>query len=231
MDIPEFKLQSREDVINFQAHLTAYLKKSIGWESPYIDLLVAYDKLIPHERQGALLFSGLMDLKINFTLVVLDNFHSGAAWNELCSATVKEEKSVLDDFPFFYGRMEVHRHNANFVFRYRAIWDKIMGILVLLHSEEEYKRFSQAKSKKKFFKKLAPKMKFLPPDYAEVLLAELVKFDDAFRTREIHGFGILRKWSFVMGSFHETPLIDLKNHWNWLLHHLITLEKIIASIS
>jgi HD-GYP domain-containing protein (c-di-GMP phosphodiesterase class II) len=62
------------------------------------------------------------------------------------------------------------------------MWDKIMGILLLLSSEEKYDKYNSAKSRKKAFKKLSEDVTFIDPDYVESILTHLQKFDDSFRT-------------------------------------------------
>jgi hypothetical protein len=108
---------------------------------------------------------------------------------------------------------------SSFVLRYRALWDKVLGLLVLLTAPRDYDRFASAKSRKKSFKRIVEtSVPALQPIVG--LLVELQRFDDHFRTAEAHGSGTLRKWTFSMHPLHQTPLVDLVGFWN-LLNTLI----------
>jgi hypothetical protein len=225
-----FTLNNLKEVECFQNYLHKYLLDVIGTILPYIDLIKAYNNLGNKSNQHNRLFYALLDLKINFILLTIDEFKSGVKWNNLCSSNSSDERNVLENYSFFYGRLEVHKHYSNFIPRYRAIWDKIMGIIILFDSESKYEQFQHSKSKKKAFSKITSEIQFISKGFSDIVIDSLEKFDNTFRTNEMHNFGSLRKWSFLMISYHKTPILELKNYWNWLLPMLVEIDKMIDKI-
>lgn len=225
-----FTLDNIEEVEIFQNYLHEYMFETIGTSLSYINLVKAYEKLSKKENHHNRLFYAILDLKINFVLLAIDEFNTGAIWNKFCSSYSSDNAKITDNYKYFFGKMEVHKHFSNFIPRYRAIWDKIMGIIILFDSESKYEQYQHSKSKKKSFKNLTNDINFLSKDFAENVTNYLEKFDNTFRTNEMHNFGSLRKWSFLMTSFHKTPLIDLKNFWNWLLPMLVEIDNLINHI-
>lgn len=159
-------IKNEEDVKKIEKLISSFSKHHTGTSLPYIDIVKAYQKLTPHGNHGSRVFAALIDLKINFTLLSLDSFFSGAIWNEQNSIKLSEEETVLDNHSLFFKRLEIHRHHSNYIPRYRAIWDKIMGILLLIHSEEIYNKYNAKKSRKKAFKNLSAEVKFLEKNFA-----------------------------------------------------------------
>lgn len=223
-------IKNEEDVRKIETLILSYSKRQTGTSLPYIDIVKAYHKLTPHGNHGSRVFAALIDLKINFTLLSLDSFFAGAKWNEQNSIKLSDEENVLDNPSLFYKRFEIHRHHSNYIPRYRAIWDKIMGILLLIHSEEIYNKYNAAKSRKKAFKNLSSEVKFLEKNFADNIFEHLVKFDDNFRTPEVHRFGSLRKYSFLKSPHEEEEYKEFLSSWNYLILILIEIDKVIEAI-
>ena len=114
--------------------------------------------------------------------------------------------------------------------RYRSIWDKIMGLFVLFHVPESYEKYCKAKSRKKEFMKLMLSAKEMPKESIDNISEAISDFDQKFRTPEVHGTGVLRKWGLTMLSLDETPFFELIHYWNWLVSIFKTIDKIIAAI-
>ena len=171
-----------------------------------------------------------MSIKINYVFLLLDSFYSGAIWNSQNKIKLSKEESILNNHLLFNKRLEIHRHNSSYIPRYRAMWDKIMGILLLLSSEEKYDKYNSAKSRKKAFKKLSEDVTFIDPDYVESILTHLQKFDDSFRTPEVHRFGALRKYSFLHNPFDKIEYAQLRGSWNHMVDTLLKIDKLIETI-
>lgn len=219
-----FSLSSRDEVIRFEELLESYSSDRAQMPLRHISLLEAYDRLI-NIKDGARLFSALLDIRINIALLYLDTHAVGATWNAFFSKGKLEGGSVLEAENKFFGKMDIHRFNSSFVLRYRAIWDKIMGLIVLLNCPDEYERFSSARSRKKVFAKIASTHGLLDAETILTLSKLLTEFDRKFRTPEAHGTGALRKYSFLMESLANNPQIELIEYWNVVNSFLADLGK------
>lgn len=94
------------------------------------------------------------------------------------------------------------------------MWDKLMGLIILIYAPGDYDAFSNAKSKKRTFTKIAQKHGFAESGFLTNLNELLTRFDNTFRTSEAHGTGTLRKYSFSMESMADNPQIELIGFWN-----------------
>lgn len=229
MQTEHFKLNSIEEVKLFSERLDAFQKNKLGHSLHYIDLATAFSKL-QNYPQGGRLFTALLDLKLSLVMLNFDMTKAGGIWNQNFSKGKFEGGTVLDNQGKFDGKAEIQYYHANFVPRYRAFWDKIMGLLVLLFDSDNYDKFRRAKSRKKEFEKLCKEIPQIPDEFVTNILNGLSDFDQNFRTPEIHGTGVIRKWSFTMFALHETPLVDFIKYWNWLLPMLTEIDRIILSI-
>lgn len=230
MTLSVFALNSREEVVAFQEMLEGYSKTAFQTPLPHISLIDAYDYL-QARSDGGRVFTALLDLQINSLLVFADIYSMGATWNRLFSKGKLEGGSVLDSRIKFDGKMEIHRSNTSFVLRYRAIWDKIMGLMILMHTPVQYENFMKAKSRKKEFIKIAKASKFADEVFLNNLEELLTSFDNKFRTAEAHGSGVLRKYSFVMESLEKNPQIELVEYWNKVNQFLLNYGKIFTDSS
>ena len=230
MSPEHFSLNSREEVIRFEELLESYSSTRAQIPLKHIPLLEAYDRLINEER-GARLFTALLDIRINFVLLFLDIHAVGTTWNASFSKGRLEGGSVLETEDKFFGKMDIHRFNTSYVLRYRALWDKIMGLIVLAYAPSEYERFSSAKSRKKTFMKIADVHGFLGSETVSSLNALLTEFDEKFRTPEAHGTGSLRKYSFLMESLADNPQIELIQFWNAVNSFMAELGRILPMAS
>lgn len=215
MEFESFSLKNREEVESFENLLAQYTKTRGQLSLSHISLTSVYDALQERE-DGGKVFTAILDIQINFMLLYCDSHSVGATWNQLFSKGKFEGGSVLDNPVKFFGKMDIHRFNTSYILRYRALWDKLMGFLILLFVPNEYDRFCKSKSKKKSFKKIAHGVPQLTDEFVLSLENMLQKFDNEFRTAEAHGTGVLRKYSFTMESMHQNPQIELVGYWNML---------------
>lgn len=210
-----FALETREEVQRFETLLSEYSQARSQLALSHISLVKAWDHL--HERSdGGRVFTALLDLYLNLHLVDFDLTTIGGTWNGLFSKGKLEGGSILDSQQKFFGKMDIHRFATSFVFRYRAIWDKLMGFFVLCFVPTRYEDFCKSKSKKKAFRSIASNTDALPSEFVTKILDALEEFDNKFRTPEAHGTGSIRKWSLTMEGMEENPFLDLIGHWNVL---------------
>jgi len=215
METITFSLGNREEVVRFEKFLFQYAEYKAQFALKHISLVDAYDQLKTRE-DGGRIFTAILDVQINFILVCLDFNMVGAIWNGSFSKGKLEGGSILDSEEKFFGKMEIHRYSTSYILRYRALWDKLLGLLILIESPEDYEEFIGSRSKNKSFRKIANRNKNIPCDVVQSLEAILTNFDDKFRTAEAHGTGLLRKYSFTMESMANTPQIELIRYWNFL---------------
>ena len=200
-----FVLNNREDVIKFENLTKSYIKdRALSAEGLHLSLVKAYDHC---QKRGddKKLFYVLLDIYINFGLLHCDMI--SANQGKLIGG------NVLNSEENFFEKMDMHRFYSSFIFRYRAMWDKLMGLLVLICvSEEQYEKYTNSKSRLAKFEKICKEFNILQIDSVIQIIESIREFDDNFRTPEAHGAGALRKWSFLMNS--ESPVDNLLGYWN-----------------
>ncbi len=223
-----FSLGSRDEVVTFEVMLDSYSTQNFQMPLQHISLVEAYD-FLQNRTDGGRVFAAVLDLRINLILVFSDITSMGAVWNKFFSKGKLEGGSVLDNAIKFNGKMDIHRFNTSFVLRYRALWDKVMGLLVLMDAPQYYDQFMKAGSRKKEFIKIAEAQKICEEVFIEELVDLLTTFDNKFRTSEAHGTGVLRKYSFLMESMIDNPQGDLVNYWNRLNQFIANYGKVFRS--
>lgn len=223
-------INNLEDAKKFENLILQYGKSHTGAELPYINIENIYSKLHSKGNHGSRLIAAFVDLKVNFISLLIDNFISGAKWNEQLKIKINDNESLLDHPQLFLIKLEVHRNEANYIVRYRAVWDKIMGILLLLQSEDLYEKYNSSKSRKKAFKKLSINSTLYDNEFVEYVETHVTYFDDNLRTGEIHRFGSLRKYFSLKNPHKEEAYLKLRSSWNHMLEILSQLDKIIDGI-
>jgi hypothetical protein len=213
MKYETFSLKDKSEVESFESLLNEYITDRAQFSPCHISLVSVYESL-QAEENGGRVFTAILDITINFMLLWTDAIKVGSIWNQYFTQGKLVGGSVLDSRDKFFGKMDIHRFNSSFVLRYRALWDKLMGFLILYHAPEKYDSFCCAKSRKRSFVKLAKGIPELTDEYIKNVEELISRFDAEFRTPEAHGTGSLRKYSFTMESIHNNPQIELVEFWN-----------------
>jgi hypothetical protein len=226
MTHPSFRLRNRDEVAVFERHLDEYVAARAGVALRHISLLETYDRL-HGTRDASRIFAALLDLQTQIAFLHIDLHSIGRIWNEEFAPGLCEGLSLLESPGKFFGKADLHRTNSSYVLRYRAIWDKIMGLLVLLLLPAQYNRFIGAKSRKRMFRQLAASMPLLPPTLVDQIESTITRFDDQFRTSEAHGTGVIRKWNYLLEAPENNPQLRLFQFWNVLNHMVIIVGDII----
>jgi len=220
-----FKLQTREDVECFDQFLAEYEISKGSVHVPYIPLTKVYDAL-QSRSDGGRVFTAFLDIYINIAMLGIDVSVMPKVTNRDRKEGRTPDSSILDDLGHFKERMELHHGNTNFIFRYRALWDKLLGFLVLMYIPEEYERFFSSKSRKKAFNKIAVEKGVFPTNLWKYLERVLNDFDNRYRTPEAHGVGAMRKWSLIVQTADSNPQTGLMGMWNVLvsfMHQLVSI--------
>ena len=118
--------------------------------------------------------------------------------------------------------------NIDIALRYRAFYDKFMGILVLALCPDDYDSFIKADSRKKEFGKKM--VGHLDSSSIKSLIASISHLDDTFRTPEVHQTGRMRKWVLSSQDLFLDNEFDLLGYMNDILNLSIWLDELIETI-
>lgn len=159
------------------------------------------------------IFSIFLDLKINFA-------NLSAYIYELLGS----EYDVSNLPKMLHPRMKLQFYANACVMTCRAIWDKLMGVIIFIElGLKSYEQFIGSSSKKKYFRKHIEDLssdKF-PKETLEEFIEVITRLDDTFRTQEAHGSGgNIRNAAFSDGSLSNTVLIEIVGHYNYLYEYL-----------
>lgn len=210
-----FELSSVEDIDRFEKLLFAYVEREAAEMPAFFTLVEAY-KYLQDDPDGARLFTSLLDIQISIALLWCDVIVLGGQFNRTTPARMAERKSPFPEAEAFRLRMRMHQSANGFVFRFRSLWDKLMGLFVLRFVPERYDWFCSAKSKKAAFRKIMAAHDFLAPGLVETASQLVQGFDDLHRTAEAHGTGTLRKVSFSWTTAEDSPAVKLLGYWNFV---------------
>lgn len=203
----EFQLKNPEEAVRFERHLAEYRERRGLHPYSHLPLAQAHKVLVDDPQEARLLVS-LFDIQLSRTFLNEDLNVISDVLNRDIRERRSSEQSILADPDFFAERVELHRACTNFVLRYRALWDKVMGVLILLLCSNEYDKFCKASSRLKKFGKIMRSASALSEDKCIKIEKCITDFSDRFRTAEAHGSGVLRKWSFVVQDGEDNPIED-----------------------
>jgi hypothetical protein len=144
---------------------------------------------------------------------------------------MRSRRDLADIFGF-------NRAWFGFVTLYRSFYDKFMNTVILSCYETELKSFESAPSKKKKFRKI---LESSPSAYVEevglfinfpqefvVWMNEFISIvDDQYRTAEVHGAGMARKWIFSENDLGQTPYRSLGQ----FIDHIAQFFDLVACIA
>ena len=222
-DVQRFQFNDKHDVEVFDAMLETYHKTETGYSLSYIPLPKAYE-VIFNQCNDTRIFPALVDIKLNFVILSCDSFGACCLWNELSSSNSVSNRNIVIENKFI-AQFKLHRLLSSYVLRYRAIWDKIMRLIILLFCPESLQRYDDSKSKKGGFKKIAIESGKISSEFANDIHELLERFDNYFRTPEAHGTGTIRKWSFIEPMV-DNPSFELMGYWNRLLDIMTKFNEI-----
>lgn len=230
-----FNLSSRDEVIKFEELLHQYEIEQARVCLPHLPLIKAYN-YSQTRIDGGKVFASFLDIKINFSMLWLEHQTMLTSRNKFTTKENLKGFSILDSDLEFFARIDFHRAGSSFILRYRALWDKIMGFLVLTFIPQKYKDYENANRRKKAFIKIVNTLIESDPEkhkvfntFAEEIILNLEGFDNVYRTPEAHGTGVLRKWSLSNLSFQDDPSFDLiLGYWNFLNQTMSNIGKIFV---
>lgn len=229
--MPEaFALNSRDEAAIFDDLLAKWQSNRKGSTVQFFPLTEVWDAIQANPDEAGRIFSAVLDLKLNLAFLPVDLLEIADVLNR----DLKERQpshGILQDPAHFMERMDLLRASLDYILRYRAVWDKIMGLVVLLTTPSHYQGFVDAPRRKAKFRSIASETGKIPLSFVDEVETLLTEFDNKYRTAEAHGSGRMRKWSLVVQLEEYNPneaLLWSWNHLNDLLQRLPVFFKQVS---
>lgn len=219
----EFKLKDKSEVVRFNELLENYVHDEIHIPFSAINLCAWFDKCMTLPKGGRL-FTALFDLKITVAFLFIDSIKAAPNGN---SINRKDDIDILSNPVLFKKKLNMLHENIDIVMRYRAFYDKFMGVLVLALCPDDYDSFVKADSRKKEFGKKM--VGHLDPSSIKSLIASISHLDDTFRTPEVHQTGRMRKWVLSSRDLFLDKEFDLLGYMNDILNLSIWLDELVKT--
>ena len=186
-----------------------------------LNLTRAFDYCMVLKENGPKLFAALLDLKITIAFLFIDGVKYAPDFNAL---NRKDGINILEDEALFNKKMKMLHHNIDLAIRYRAFYDKFMGVTVMLLKPIKYEDYNNAKSRKKLFPDL---VKGLLDDKSIATLIEQVTYlDDNYRTPEVHQTGSMRTWVLTSQDLFLDKQLNLMNYFHWVLGYADWIDDV-----
>ena len=186
-----------------------------------LNLTRAFDYCMVLKENGPKLFAALLDLKITIAFLFIDGVKYAPDFNAL---NRKDGTNILENEALFNKKMKMLHHNIDLAIRYRAFYDKFMGVTVMLLKPIKYEDYNNAKSRKKLFPNL---VKGLLDDKSITTLIEQVTYlDDNYRTPEVHQTGSMRTWVLTSQDLFLDKQLNLMNYFHWVLGYADWIDEV-----
>lgn len=218
-----FSLHNREEVETFETMLHKHVEAETHLPFHSLNLTQAFDYCIALKENGAKLFAALLDLKITIAFLFIDAIKYAPDFNAF---NRKDGSNILKDEALFNKKMKMLHYNIDLAIRYRAFYDKLMGLIVMLLNPAKYEDYNKAKSRKKLFPSLVKGI--LDDDSLATLLEQVTYLDENYRTSEVHQTGSMRTWVLTSQDLFLDKQLNLMNYFNWTLGYADWLDEVIA---
>ena len=107
------------------------------------------------KEYGSRVFMAILDLAISQTNCTCELDDRIKIWNKYFASDNlygnTPQSAILESQSFFEGKLYLQRYLNSFVLKFRAHWDKIMGLYFLIWKYDLYPKFIRAHKKKKMF--------------------------------------------------------------------------------
>lgn len=182
----------------------------------WVNLPQAFE-LLQGVKEGHRIFSYVLDIELNF-VIVSQEFTEAHRPVQMANWPANVQTQVIPaEHVEFFQKVHAQKCISAGVFRYRALFDKIMALFVLIGAPDQFERYDKARSKKRVFQKIAEEHFGIPPEGVQKFVTFLEDFDNLFRTPEAHGSGSIKKWIFADKlPFMESGHADLLKYQNML---------------
>lgn len=218
-----FTLHNREEVETFETMLHKHVEAETHLPFHSLNLIQAFDYCMTLGERGGTLFAALLDLKITIAFLFIDAIKYAPDFNAL---NRKDGSNILEDEALFNKKMKMLHHNIDLAVRYRAFYDKLMGLIVMLLNPPRYEDYNKANSRKKLFPSLVKGI--LDDDSLATLLEQVTYLDENYRTSEVHQTGSMRTWVLTSQDLFLDKQLNLMNYFNWVLSYADWLDEVIV---
>lgn len=219
----KFVLHNREEVTSFETMLNKHVETETRISFRSLNLTRAFDYCMALKEDGAKLFAALLDLKITIAFLFIDGIKYAPDFNAL---NRKDRANILKDEALFNKKMKMLHHNIDLAIRYRAFYDKFMGVTVMLLNPSKYGVYNNARSRKKVFPNLVKGL--LDDESISTLIEQVTYLDENYRTPEVHQTGSMRTWVLTSQDLFLDKQLNLMNYFNWVLGYADWIDSIIA---
>lgn len=220
MEEIKFTISTREEVERFSNRLCDYMRLYTNPPFSYPDLLCAYDYCNLRCNGDRKLFAAIVDLRITASFLFIDTNRVGIGINK---QSLVSNEDVLNNQDYFNVKFNLLHENIDMVVRCRALYDKLMGVIILLCAPTSYNDFIGAKSRKKAFSNIAKS--FMNEDTLSEFVLEVSRLDESYRTAEVHQTGSMRTWVFLSDSPFNEKEMGVIACWNKMSGWLSWLDK------
>ncbi len=213
-----FRLENLQEVKQFESELNKYYNLETKFSNmPYFNLEKWFEYCQENQSDGKL-FTMIFDIKLNLVYLDVDYSKVQRIFYERLndspdSIALTAENDLLKSIVLLHKL-------SDYVIRYRALNDKLMGLMVMLFASNEYNKYRRAKSRKKTFKSIFENYNLPLNIIVNKVFEYLENFDKEYRTPEIHSTGSLRK-SVLLSAKKGYEEIQKLKHESW--HNLIYL--------
>ncbi len=225
--LSEFHIRSSDDARTLDQRLRHWSEETDQYIPDHLSLEVAYNALA-NRPDHTRIMAALFDLYVTWIFSVLDYMKCFSALRDM-NREGASHHSILQSQLAFNCRIASLSFYTSYVLRLRAVWDKLLGLYVLLVEPRAYDDFSRSKSRKTAFKKFASRHDVFPNGFGEKVAHAISILDDEFRTAEAHGTGRLRKHVLAPSNFPDSPEARLLGHYNMMNNVFAILQKVIVS--
>lgn len=217
-------LRTRDDWQRFDERLTQIASAN----GNALALGAIWPKVI-HLSDAGRILTATMDVKLAYVAAIKDSMEFMGAYNHSIVNTESTAEQVLSDPDVFAARYHMYRMVTGAVLRFRALWDKVMGLWVLLVAPEQYHKYLRADSRKGYFaEKIAPTI--MEHDFVRILQV-IADIDNRYRTPEAHGHGTVRKFIFLDHDHVRDRIHDIGGLHNIMVEAIAMIDDHIAKLS
>lgn len=215
-------LSNIETIIKLDKELDLYLKFKTGGMFPVLFKLENCFINYKDKENFTKLIAASFDFKVNLVMLSCELYKFGGLSNE------NKEFHNIDIISNELARnfkLDFHSHYTNFIFKYRAIIDKYMGLVIMILRPEKYDKFISATSRKSEYQKMCKEIGF-SESYINTFNEVLTKFDNKLRTPEAHSTGRIRKYT-LSDNYDIDEIFNIAFcSWNMLISLLSFCDEI-----
>lgn len=221
-----FTLHNREEVETFETMLHKHVEAETHLPFHSLNLIQAFDYCMALKENGAKLFAALLDLKITIAFLFIDAIKYAPDFNAL---NRKDGSNILEDEALFNKKMKMLHHNIDLAVRYRAFYEKLMGVMIMLYNPSQYGRFDSRGKKEGSLSKFKKIIEgYIDDEIILPLIEQVTYLDYNYRTPEVHKIGSMRTWVLTSQDLFLDKQLNLMNYFNWVLYYADWIDSVIS---